>query len=94
MIPVLSELLDTIWSPGVTVRLAGVAASGFDHAAGVQTDLFSDLDERGAESTELRDLSVADDGTRARFGASAVGYGRATRFDEDLIRRDKYPASP
>lgn len=94
MAPVLSELLDTIWSPGITVRLAGVAASGFDHAAGVQADLFSDLDERGAETTELRDLSVAVDGIRARFGAGAVGYGRAARFDEDLIRRDKYPSNP
>lgn len=93
MVPVLLELLDAIWSPGMTVRLAGVAASEFDHAAGVQTDLFCELDERGAQTTGLRDLSVAVDAVRARFGSSAVGYGRASRFDGDLVRKDRYPGA-
>ncbi len=84
------ELLHTIWSPGVAVRLVGVCMSGFDHESGVQTNLFCELDERGAASSEKRALSVAVDGVIERFGSSAVGYGRSMRFDHDVVRRDKY----
>ena len=75
---------------GVAVRLVGVCMSGFDHESGVQTNLFCELDERGAASSEKRALSVAVDGVIERFGSSAVGYGRSMRFDHDVVRRDKY----
>ena len=69
---------------------ASICMSGFDHESGVQTNLFCELDERGAASSEKRALSVAVDGVIERFGSSAVGYGRSMRFDHDVVRRDKY----
>ena len=89
-VPVARELLDGIWSAGMPVRLVGVGLSDFDLHGGVQTDLFCDVDERGAQSSDRRELSVALDRVRERFGASSVGFGRAARFDGDLIRQDKF----
>lgn len=79
-VPVALELLDQIWAPGMSVRLAGVGMSDFDEEAGIQTDLFCELDGRGAMSSERRGLSVAMDAVRERFGEDAVGFGRADRF--------------
>mgnify|MGYP000137506815 CR=1 FL=1 len=67
------ELLDAVWSPGMTVRLLGVGVSDFDQAEGVQMDFFCEVDERGAMSSDKRDLSVALDRVRDRFGDAAVG---------------------
>ena len=89
-VPVARDLLDRIWSPGLPVRLLGIGVSDFDVDDAVQTDLFCDVDERGAVSSDRRDLSVAVDRVRDRFGSSAVGYGRAARFGDDLVRADKY----
>lgn len=89
-VPVATGLLDSIWSPGMPVRLAGIGLSGFDMEGGIQTDLFCEVDERGAVASSRRDLSIAMDAVRERFGDAAVGYGRATRFDTDLVNRDKW----
>ena len=42
------ELLDNIWQEGMHVRLAGIGMSDFDHQGGIQTDLFCEVDDRGA----------------------------------------------
>ena len=72
------------------MRLLGIGVSGFATAEPVQTDLFCEVDERGAVASDRRGLSVAVDRVRERFGADAVGFGRAARFGDDLVRPDKY----
>lgn len=89
--PVAVELLESIWNEGMHIRLAGLAVSDFGLGDGVQADLFCTLDERGAQTSARRELSVTMDRVRERFGHDAVGFGRASRFDEDVVRRDKYP---
>lgn len=81
------ELLDAVWSPGMTVRLLGVGVSDFDQSEGVQMDFFCEVDERGAMSSDKRDLSVALDRVRDRFGDAAVGFGRSTRFGGPVTRK-------
>ncbi len=81
------ELLDAVWSPGMTVRLLGVGVSDFDQAEGVQMDFFCEVDERGAMSSDKRDLSVALDRVRDRFGDAAVGFGRSARFGGPVTRK-------
>ena len=89
-VSVARELVDTIWQPGMPVRLLGIGVSDFEADEGVQTDLFCDVDERGAVSSDRRDLSVAVDQVRERFGSGAVSFGRAARFERDLVREDKF----
>lgn len=84
------DLMDTIWFEGMHVRLLGIGISDFKNDAGVQTDLFCDVDERGAVASDRRDLSVAVDRVRERFGNASVGFGRAARFGDDLVRPDKF----
>ena len=90
-VPVALELLHAIWSAGTHIRLAGIGVSGFREEPGVQTDLFCEVDERGAMASGRRDLSVAVDRVLERFGDGAVAYGRAARFDDAVVRTDKYP---
>lgn len=85
-VPVARELIDTIWGPNTRVRLLGLALSDFGGEDAVQTDLFCDVDERGAVRSDRRELSVAVDKVRERFGAKSVGYGRSARFSEDFNR--------
>ncbi len=66
------ELLDNIWQEGMHVRLAGIGMSDFDHQGGIQTDLFCEVDDRGAQSSDRRDLSVAIDAVRDKFGDTAL----------------------
>ena len=75
------ELLDNIWQEGMHVRLAGIGMSDFDHQGGIQTDLFCEIDDRGAQSSDRRDLSVAIDAVRDKFGDSALSFGRQSRFN-------------
>lgn len=75
------ELLDDFWREGMQARLIGIGMSGFDHEGGVQTDLFCEMDETGAQASDKRSLSVALDAVRDKFGADAVSFGRQTRFD-------------
>ena len=90
-IPVALELLGTVWTPGTHIRLAGIGVSGFAEEIGVQTDLFCEVDDRGAMASDRRDLSVAMDRVLEKFGDGAVSFGRTTRFDDDIVRTDKYP---
>lgn len=83
------ELLGTIWTEGMHVRLLGLTMSGFDSAGGIQTDLFCQVDERGAQSSDQRNLSVTLDEVRKKFGRSSVSYGRAARFEDDVVRHPK-----
>ena len=89
-VPVARTLLDRIWSPGMPVRLLGVGVSDFTVAPAVQSDLFCEVDERGAVASDRRDLSVAVDKVRERFGNAAVEFGRAARFGDELVRADKF----
>lgn len=72
-------LLPQLWSPGMHVRLLGMGVSGFEETAPVQMGLFSSQQE--ARSEEASALSRACDELKARFGDSAVRYGRDLRFD-------------
>ena len=41
-------------------------------------------------ASDRRELSVAVDNVRERFGAEAVSFGRAARFGGALVRPDKF----
>ena len=83
-------LLDTIWYDGMHVRLLGLGMSDFAHEDQVQTDLFCEVDERGAMASGKWDLAVAMDKVRERFGGTSVEFGRAARFGRELVRSDKF----
>ena len=80
----LSELIDALWTPGMLVRLVGVAASGFgDESAeqGYQERLFDfeEAEESAADEREAQrhaGLIAATDKIRDRFGERAVNFGR------------------
>lgn len=88
-VPAALELLRGIWTPATHVRLAGIGVSGFTRGAEIQTDLFEEVDERGAVVSERRSLSVAVDELRERFGNGAVAFGREHRFGRDILRGDE-----
>lgn len=92
-VPVALGLLSSIWSEGMRVRLAGLGMSEFDEPKEIQTDLFCTLDERGAQTTERRKLSVTMDRVREKFGEGAVEFGRTARFDGDIVRKGKFTQS-
>jgi DNA polymerase-4 len=74
--PVARELLRTVWTPGVGVRLLGVGVSGFDE----RTEQLS-LDDAATsdpDSASLRHdgLVRGVDAVRERFGDDAVRSGR------------------
>ena len=80
----LTALIDNLWTPGMLVRLVGVAASGFDddsYELGHQDRLF-DFEEAEANEEDTRDaqrhagLIAATDKIRDRFGERAVNFGR------------------
>ncbi|MCI8469644.1 MAG: DNA polymerase IV [Eggerthellaceae bacterium] len=86
--PVLYEMLDEVWRPGIKVRLLGVGMAGFRPADVVQEALFGaeDLGEAPAEDRPaLRDegrrrgLLAATDALKDRFGEGAVRFGRELR---------------
>lgn len=83
------ELLDGIWTDDMHIRLLGLGMSDFLHEGGIQTDLFCDVDERGAQSSERRELSVAMDAVREKFGDGAVAFGRQRRFEDPIVRHPK-----
>ena len=92
-VPQARDLLHSIWHPGMPVRLLGIGISDFDLSQGVQTDLFCEVDERGAAASDRRDLSVAIDKVREKFGSASVSFGRSGRFGRSVVRADKYEAS-
>ena len=61
---------------------AGIGMSDFNHQGGIQTDLFCEVDDRGAQSSDRRDLSVAVDAVRDKFGDTALSFGRQSRFND------------
>lgn len=86
------DLLASIWVDGMHIRLAGVGVSDFGpDRHGVQTDLFCEVDERGAVASDKRDLAVTLDALRERFGNDAVSFGRSSRFGTDLVDPSKFP---
>lgn len=89
-VDVARELVGTIWHPGLPVRLLGIGVSDFSADETVQTDLFCEVDDRGAMSSDRRELSVAMDRVRERFGDASLSFGRAARFSDDLVRPDKF----
>jgi DNA polymerase-4 len=75
-------LLDQMWAEGSPVRLVGVGVSGFDDDVSFQMDLLDQGDEEARlRKKRLRDLSVAADEVRSKFGSDALSYGRDLRFD-------------
>ncbi|MDY2777300.1 MAG: DNA polymerase IV [Collinsella sp.] len=84
------DLLDQLWSPGMRVRLIGIGMGGFKEEKGVQTDLFCTLDERGAWTSDRRNLAQALDAVRDRFGTSSVEFGRSARFGRELVDPSKF----
>lgn len=89
-VSVARSLMDEIWTEGMHIRLLGIGMSDFRCDDDVQTDLFCEVDERGAVASSKRELSVAVDKVRERFGSGAVNFGRAARFGDDLVRPDKF----
>lgn len=89
-VSVARSLMDEIWTEGTHIRLLGIGMSDFRCDGDVQTDLFCEVDERGAVASNKRELSVAVDKVRERFGSGAVNFGRAARFGDDLVRPDKF----
>lgn len=89
-VSVARSLMDEVWTEGTHIRLLGIGMSDFRCDGDVQTDLFCEVDERGAVSSSKRELSVAVDKVRERFGNGAVNFGRAARFGDDLVRPDKF----
>ena len=77
MFPILLDMLDELWMPGIALRLIGVAVTGFNHAAGVQHGLFEQVQQDSKPAT--RKLAEATDKVRERFGEHAVSYGRELR---------------
>jgi len=82
--PVAEELVRSVWSPGVGIRLIGVGVTGLDEQA-QQLDLFSaeepaDAPARAAASPKrdeerMRKLAQGLDAVRERFGDDAVVRG-------------------
>jgi len=81
--PVAEQLVRSVWSPGVGIRLIGVGVTGLDEQA-QQLDLFSAEEPDGAaavvdsprrDEERMRKLSQGLDAVRERFGDEAVVRG-------------------
>ena len=73
------ELLDEIWTEGMSVRLVGVGLSGFGEEEPEQMSLFGS-DDTPSSGRDLGALGKVTDALKERFGDNAVGYGRDLRF--------------
>ena len=79
--PLLFDLLDEIWRPGIPVRLVGVAISGFEREPATQEHLFElPEDEPTADQPKLSEekrtkLLKATDKLKDRFGETAIRFG-------------------
>ena len=78
-IPLMHEMLDELWAPGMEVRLVGCAVTSLtDSDMSEQLSLF----DEGSESTRAKTreaLAHATDAVRQRFGDSAIGFGKEYR---------------
>ncbi len=77
------QLLDSIWSPGVGIRLLGVGVSGFEERA-VQMDLL-EADPEDSQHRGRRRLAMSVDEVCERFGDNAIGYGVSFTRDADEL---------
>lgn len=90
-IPLLHEMIDELWKPGMAVRLVGVAVTGFQEDESLQESLFDSklfatedaqrhphahARRQSIDAENGRKLSRATDIVKDRFGESAVFYGR------------------
>lgn len=92
--PLLCELIDKVWRPGISVRLLGVAVSGFDEGARETQGALFDLDEDHApvgapapliaDEAKRRGLIDAKDALKDRFGEDAVRFGHELRSATNL----------
>ena len=80
-----ATLLDTLWAPGVGVRLLGVGMSGFG-AVPKQLTIPSGEPDEGDE--RRRSIEKAVDELRERFGEQSVRFG--TRRPASRDPRDRY----
>ena len=80
----LDDMLSDLWSPGMSVRLVGVAVTGFGEAASNdgQLSLFdAQPEQNGLMSDERRrGIMTATDKVKERFGESALRFGRELRL--------------
>ncbi|MBR0403743.1 MAG: DNA polymerase IV [Eggerthellaceae bacterium] len=80
----LDEMLDELWSPGMSVRLVGVAVTGFGEKADDdgQLSLFDAQPEKDSLMGEKRrrGIMTASDMVKERFGESALRFGRELRL--------------
>ncbi len=74
------DLLDSVWSPGVGIRLLGVGMSGFEERA-VQLDLLAGRASEATERPQRDRLAASIDAVRKRFGEKAVLLGPYKRQD-------------
>ncbi len=79
---VASELLNSVWSPGVGIRLLGVGVSGFEERA-VQMQL---VDAGDPSDPEHERLTRTVDEVHKRFGEKALGYGSSAVSRPDGVR--------
>lgn len=82
--PLLYEMARKLWTPGIAVRLVGVAMSGIDKDLAVQASLFNIKQEAPLESdikpiiedpAKRSGLLSATDKVKNRFGEDAVQFG-------------------
>ena len=88
----LDGMLDELWSPGMALRLVGVAVTGFDAPRPPeQLTLFDELSagpapagsaagSAGGHAFDHERLSSATDKVKDRFGEGAVRFGRELRL--------------
>lgn len=89
--PLARELVRSLWSPGVGVRLLGIGVTGLDEIA-EQLDLFGS--DAGSVTTSARDAARSEtDPERARRLARSLDQVRE-RFGEAAVRRGSRVAGP
>ena len=77
----LHVMLDELWRSGMSLRLVGVAVTGFDAVDGPeQLELFDEGGSEDASRRDRRDLLAATDKVKERFGESALKFGRELRL--------------
>lgn len=79
--PVLLDLIDELWSPGMAVRLLGAGISGFEDRS-EQLTLLEDTAARTHTSEERRALIEASDAIKGKFGDDILHTGRDLKFKD------------
>ena len=79
------ELVDDLWSPGISVRLLGIGLSNWEERP-EQLSLFDDVAADEERREARRRLTNTADRLRERFGESAVRYGSEIIFQERVSK--------